>query len=647
MTRDSSAANPSDTAALSNTTANPSDIAALDNTTANPSDIAVPDNTSPSSIRKNAITSEDNTSLSFRSIRKKVIDSSINRLTELGKLVGVVSNEEETLKKLAEKSCKPIWKGIDTILLTEDNVDKQSVINLVKAIIEGPYNTAFPDPTEQESPEELMRRVMEGGNPKQFSTASFKNIDEAGKYANIIFNSKDPKEVEKAKEEFANNFIGLASVEDYVGTNTALIAYVLRSKNYQQYPAGDMVRHGLELIVENKKGNNEKFVLAVWEADNPALKQDFWIADENNPSQLKPNLGMSSMPPNSRIGVFENGFGARPLNIDYVQPPLSPESASCHGLIFYMIPYKGASDKEIAEAIKKYLNEFYRVLPDEKLNEIHNDGKTNYMEKYANYCSERSDSIAEIIKQSKSENPVDSLAVYLKYMPDEESRKEFIKNKQEFIETITLPKARTLSWENGAIEDFESLKVLIDEQYKHNPEIIAAIFQETLKNLKEELSKDHLAVKKMEGQLDKIIGKEIALYGENLFDKAMHLEDKERLKKYENPSTPEEIAEKQQKQLESKEGMRVFALNMVANAMTHDANPLTKISTQITNAKLLPIFDAIRPFIKEDILDPTIQLTNEVSAGVLKQALEYKLTNQVSKPSARELDRSNGGIDRG
>jgi hypothetical protein len=104
-----------------------------------------------------------------------------------------------TLKELALKSCKPVWEGkAETIRLTKENVTDPRVINLMKAIVAVPYAEAFPDPSEQESAEDVIDRVKGNGNPVQYSTASFKDINKAGKDADIIFNSQDKKEVAKA-----------------------------------------------------------------------------------------------------------------------------------------------------------------------------------------------------------------------------------------------------------------------------------------------------------------------------------------------------------------------------------------------------------------------------------------------------------------
>ena len=495
---------------------------------------------------------------------------------------GELNTNTSTLKDLALESCSPVWEGkADTIRLTRENVTDQRVINLMKAIVAGPYADAFPIPSEQESAEDIMGRVAGHENPVQYSTASFIDINKAGEYADIICNSTNEKEIAEAKKNFKENFVGLASVEDYVGTNTALVAYALRSESDKSFvlPSADMISHAIKMIAENKKKNKENFTVVVWEANNPSMEEGYWKKNFFG-FGYKPDLNKDSMTANSRIRVFENGFNATPFNLDYLQPPLAPDQESCHGLVIYGIPIQGSTDAEVAQALKKFLNEFYRVLPDAE--KFEKEENANYMEKYANYCSERSNKIKEILNKDTAPEKLtflQNIALGIKEL--------FVESREDFIAKILLPQARQLSWDNGVDENFETINTEINKNYK-DPKIRAEIFKNTLEKLQKELSKDYEGVTKLETQLNQIVNGEIPLYGQKLFNEQKYEQDSQKWAGYRKPRPPEIIDQKNQNLLSSKETLAAIIETIKSNNAELEnestVNPLSTNSQTIESA---------------------------------------------------------------
>ena len=435
--------------------------------------------------------------------------------------------DTKTLKEYAKESCKkPIWKGIDTLLLTKENVELPAVRSLVEYIInapDGPYSRHFPNPAEREKAEDIMARIKEDKSPKLYLTFSFKDLDKAGEDANNIKNlidsnnPEDLKKIEQYNKNINENFCGLCEILDYKKTGSALGAYLIRSKEAREYPAQQMSAHLLEIIAQDKYNNDEKFVTVLIECEDPRKPENDFLK-QNSLGVWEPDP-YKVMSANTRTGVFEKD-GAKALNFTYVQPRIQTDSTTCQDFVFLAVPANGMTDIEVAKSVKKFINEYYRALPDEEKFSKEGGDNVDYVAKYLDYCSKGLNNIENILKENKpgsKELPLDDQA-------------------KKFIEDTLLPKARTLSWDSwnpDREENFADIKNLITSKNEYKtPEIRAQIFRETLESLKEELTQDSKAVNKMVTELDQIIRGERDLYCKKLFSEEKYELESQRLKEF-------------------------------------------------------------------------------------------------------------------
>lgn len=199
--------------------------------------------------------------------------------------------------------------------------DREDLMHLLVRAYHDIYVPAFPDPDERESLEKFQRGVR----------GEIAGVDIA---VNILGENLQDKDKAVIK--------GISVGYYYQKQNVGLLAYNAIAPQAREKGLG-------KIMVQSRINSLKNYAAA------QGKKIDGVFIEVNDPQKVA--VENDSMNPADRVAIFTK-WGARKINIPYVQPPVDKDGAYCDYLLLMNYPVDGRYAP--ASAVEKYLRGIYR-----------------------------------------------------------------------------------------------------------------------------------------------------------------------------------------------------------------------------------------------------------------------------------------------